>query len=595
MDICLKEILVENFKSYEDMQKIEIANLGVFMGANSSGKSTALQTLLAIKQTMECNSPDVNLLLSGKYVTLGDFDDVINQSTNADLKMGIAVEGDSQGEDYGKKNKTEIIWTFQKDNTRQSKLTNMQFKIENEDVQLALEKNDIYRIFVNGNDTQLSVKLINLKLSGFIVNYNKEFNELFQRFINDLIKNISSEKKVSIIEKTKMVSQSGINQLFYYILNCSRNINVNTTRMINDNAENVTNMILDLIDEYCEFQFKYFKNYIQFPYELRQTLLFANIMQKESIEPIEKLYEEYRQKLDTYKEKGITSCDVQDELPRTSIYSLKSVDKGKDSEIDIIAESFTIYRETIKNVIERIFYLGPIREQPQGLYNVGFETIPKYVGKSGAYFASVLLHENKNKEYILPNGCMEKMDLLEAVDEWAVHLNIASEIKVEQRNSFGFSVSIANTQQKQSDIMNVGIGTSQVLPVLITGLLSEEGELLIFEQPELHLHPFSQSRLADFFVQLVKKGRRIIVETHSEYFILRLRYHILTNGINENQITINFFQNKNGTRISKGILSGYGTIQYPSDFCDETQELINDLMNAALMKKRNENNEKYTD
>ena len=177
------------------------------------------------------------------------------------------------------------------------------------------------------------------------------------------------------------------------------------------------------------------------------------------------------------------------------------------------------------------------------------------------------------------------MSLLEALDEWAIHLNVASEIKVEKKNSFGFSVSVFNTQRQKSDIMNVGIGTSQVLPVLITGLLSESGEYLLFEQPELHLHPYSQSRLADFFVELVKQGRKIIVETHSEYFVLRMRYQILVNGISENDIMINFFQNKGGTRISQGKLSGYGNLQYPEDFRDETQKLLDDLMNAALEKR----------
>jgi predicted ATPase len=244
-----------------------------------------------------------------------------------------------------------------------------------------------------------------------------------------------------------------------------------------------------------------------------------------------------------------------------------------------------VYKRVITEILDRIFYLGPIREKPQGLYNVGFETIPKYVGISGAYFASVLLRENKNKNYILPNGEFEKMTLLEALDEWVAHLDVASQIEVEKKNSFGFSVSISNTQRCKSDIMNVGIGTSQVLPVLITGLLSEEREYLLFEQPELHLHPYSQSRLADFFVELVRNERRIIIETHSEYFVLRLRYQILKNNISEKNVVINFFQNKEGTKISQGVLSDYGNIQYPEDFRDETQKLLDDLLNAALEKR----------
>lgn len=99
------------------------------------------------------------------------------------------------------------------------------------------------------------------------------------------------------------------------------------------------------------------------------------------------------------------------------------------------------------------------------------------------------------------------------------------------------------------------------------------------------MHPFSQSRLADFFVELIRNGRIIIVETHSEYLILRLRYHVLKNNINEKDIIINFFQNKGGTKISLGKISGYGSLQYPEDFRDETQKLLDDLMNAALEKR----------
>ena len=63
MSLDLRGIEIENFKSYTEKQAIRFSDLSVFLGANSSGKSTALQALLAIKQTMECNSPDEDLLL----------------------------------------------------------------------------------------------------------------------------------------------------------------------------------------------------------------------------------------------------------------------------------------------------------------------------------------------------------------------------------------------------------------------------------------------------------------------------------------------------------------------------------------------------
>ena len=246
-----------------------------------------------------------------------------------------------------------------------------------------------------------------------------------------------------------------------------------------------------------------------------------------------------------------------------------------------VKEFYSVYEE----IIASLFFVGPIRENPKGLYSIGFEQVPKYVGPTGSNFASVLMHENKEKKYVLPYGEEEKMSLWDALNEWASHLDIASSVSVSRATSYGIKVSVSDTQNKTADIMNVGIGTSQVLPVLITGLLSEKDETMVFEQPELHLHPFSQSRLVDFFVELIKHGRKIIVETHSEAFVQRIRYHVLKENCNSDAVSINFFQNKQGTRVQLCNVSDYGNIDYPEDFRDETQELLNDLMNAAL--KRN--------
>ena len=47
---------------------------------------------------------------------------------------------------------------------------------------------------------------------------------------------------------------------------------------------------------------------------------------------------------------------------------------------------------------------------------------------------------------------------------------------------------------------------SQVLPLVVMSLISEPGALLLYEQPELHLHPAVQSLLADFFDRYIKIG-----------------------------------------------------------------------------------------
>lgn len=91
MAIILKGIEIDNFKSYTEKQYIHFSDLSVLLGANSSGKSTALQALLIMKQTIECNSPDEELLLSGKYVALGDFDDVISDPKKDYFTLAVVL------------------------------------------------------------------------------------------------------------------------------------------------------------------------------------------------------------------------------------------------------------------------------------------------------------------------------------------------------------------------------------------------------------------------------------------------------------------------------------------------------------------------
>lgn len=70
---------------------------------------------------------------------------------------------------------------------------------------------------------------------------------------------------------------------------------------------------------------------------------------------------------------------------------------------------------------------------------------------------------------------------------------------------------------------DVGIGVSQVLPVLVSAYGSRE-RLIAIEQPEIHIHPGLQAELGDVFIQsaLGENGNRFLLETHSEHLILRI-------------------------------------------------------------------------
>ena len=74
---------------------------------------------------------------------------------------------------------------------------------------------------------------------------------------------------------------------------------------------------------------------------------------------------------------------------------------------------------------------------------------------------------------------------------------------------------------RRRNLIDVGYGVSQALPVL-TEVLRPDAPMLLFQQPEVHLHPSAQAALGSLFCSAAAAGRQLIVETHSDYIIDRV-------------------------------------------------------------------------
>jgi predicted ATPase len=74
----LKRWSIENFKSFRDKTDVELAPINVFAGANSSGKSTIIQSILLLKQTLQYAPANRAIALNGPILKLGTFEDVKN-------------------------------------------------------------------------------------------------------------------------------------------------------------------------------------------------------------------------------------------------------------------------------------------------------------------------------------------------------------------------------------------------------------------------------------------------------------------------------------------------------------------------------------
>jgi predicted ATPase len=141
------------------------------------------------------------------------------------------------------------------------------------------------------------------------------------------------------------------------------------------------------------------------------------------------------------------------------------------------------------------------------------------------------------------------------------------------------------------DLTSVGVGVSQVLPIIVMALLAPEHSILIFEQPEVHLHPKIQSILGDFFLGIATVcNKQCLVETHSEHLINRMRRRIAESEHTHllNQLQIYFVEREQAiSRFTPVEPNEYGAIlKWPQGFFDESEEESAKIMDAGLKKRQ---------
>ncbi|WP_457561926.1 AAA family ATPase [Caminibacter pacificus] len=162
-----------------------------------------------------------------------------------------------------------------------------------------------------------------------------------------------------------------------------------------------------------------------------------------------------------------------------------------------------------KFLIKDIVYLGPLRFYPDREH--------AFNEKDNNRFDSINLWALLTKRETLRNE----------INEWLSNekkLKSSYKIKIEN-NKIRFFDKRTNTLVTNKDI---GLGISQIMPILVaTNFLRDKW--IFIEQPELHLHPAIQAELGDEIIKGIKWGNYYLIETHSEYLLLRImkrmKYH----------------------------------------------------------------------
>ena len=250
-----------------------------------------------------------------------------------------------------------------------------------------------------------------------------------------------------------------------------------------------------------------------------------------------------------------------------------------------LMRALTVGVDALRSIRESIRYLGPLREEPQVVSATGGRNRTATAGPKGEYTADLLAREKRTSVEFRDWSRVRRRELLpEAVTLWTTYLGVGEAVAVEDQGKLGRGLRIL-VNGVERDLTTVGVGASQVLPVLAVVLAAPRGSVVMLEQPELHLHPAVQSRLADFFAQ-ARPDITLIIETHSEYLITRLRRRAAERELNPSQVTIMFAEQLAGSTSMRRIeIGATGDLSaWPSGFFDTQDEESRALVQAVYQR-----------
>jgi len=223
------------------------------------------------------------------------------------------------------------------------------------------------------------------------------------------------------------------------------------------------------------------------------------------------------------------------------------------------------------SMIERIFaeilYVGPVRQQ-----------IPRY-GILGTQQYSELSPSGQNLMRVLSSakrlaGADAKTALAELNYWLGTRFGVLKRVRIRNVDKGKTIKSLIADDPRGSKDINLaamGSGVSQLVPVIVQTVLTPENGCIIVEQPEIHLHPAAQAALGDLFVQYAKDSRQLIIETHSEHLLLRVRRRVAEGTIPPELVNVFFVdKTKGGTRVRRLSLQENGHFKrWPAGFFEE--------------------------
>ena len=226
----------------------------------------------------------------------------------------------------------------------------------------------------------------------------------------------------------------------------------------------------------------------------------------------------------------------------------------------------------------RPFASAPVRSKPRRTYDPARPAADAEGDYIPMYLADVYFRDRPEWERIKV--------MLERFGQSSGLFDEVSIRQLGRREGEPFQVQVRKYSGKlkgpRRNLIDVGYGVSQVLPVIIELLRKETAPLLLLQQPEVHLHPSAQAALGSLFCQSAKQDRQLVVETHSDHLLDRVRMDVRDGAttLQPEDVSILFFErDRLDVRIHSLRIDGEGNILdapdgYRQFFMDETRRSL---------------------
>ena len=236
----------------------------------------------------------------------------------------------------------------------------------------------------------------------------------------------------------------------------------------------------------------------------------------------------------------------------------------------------------------RLVYVNAERIGPRKLYPIS-EVRARHgdFGSGGEYAWNFLNHHQDDLLEEDDPRCVEgeSRRLRDVVDQWLQEVCPGAHLQLQELAeadallaafSFDRPGDVATRRYRAT---NVGFGLSYALPVILA-LLSEPGTLCLIENPEAHLHPRGQTKLADLAALAAKAGVQVFAETHSDHFIDGVRIAVRNGIIEPGQTSFHYFERDTGkTVVSSPQIDADGRLSHwPDGFFDQHEENLARLL-----------------